>query len=1838
MAEFKLDRFKYNWKGSWQAGTEYKRDDIVRVNGKSYVCVLTHTSSGTFGQDLNAILPDSNPPQPQPRWIVMTSGKSFIGAWSDGVSYNLGDLVVYYGSLWLCTGNHVSNNFADDSNNWEVFTKSIQFVGNWQADTTYGHGALVRYNGIVYKCIIAHQSGSILEDNAADWEMFFNGILYQGVWQTETEYRPNDLVKYGGSTFRCTTTHTTEENFNEDNFVMEFPGFQHDGVWSPETVYNEGDVVTYGGYQYFATANNTDIEPSGTSNDSTNPWIILSKSYNFQGQWDIDGVYKTGDIVQRGGYLYLAMRDIAGAQDDGSSLDYLDPETWELLVIGKKFAGNWQSNRLFSIGEVVYHLGSAYVCNFEHVSSNENFPGDNGNIYNYWDLLLQSGQPGGLHDKGDLLTYGLSREIVGDGSTLGDTRVPIGTSGQVLSVTEDLEVFWRTRLNDSDVVFVSAYTGVDDDTYGVSLSRPFKTIRYAAEYVEDNFQPGRPVKIFISTGRYEEIGPISVNAGCAVVGDELRSTTVVATPPIVEYQNDYQYVDDYIDHFYTFLFDLLNGNPITPTEGNTEPQVLDVPRPDLNVANKVVELSEVWKQYVTFRVEDGEVNPEIVGTSEATTNTFQANGSTSLELNIKFIASEILAYLRVTYPTIDWNMTRIKSDVKSLIRGIYKDLRLSESNHYTILSARRYANAVLGSQNDDLFYMRDTTGLRNMTTDGLTGSLNPPGVFDLYQRPTGGSCVSLDPGWGPDDESVWISKRSPYIQGVTNIGDRCVGMKVDGSLHNGGNKSMTANDFTQVLSDGIGAWISNNGRAELVSVFTYYCQVGYFAEDGGVIRATNGNNSYGSFGSIADGNDPTESPQVCTLNNRNNEAQVETAFSGGTTDEIIIFEYSNTGEHYTSASAEIVGAGNNASVRYSDFRDNAIFNARLINTTGSGQAGGSNYLVRQGSAQITPDSTSTIRLSNSDATQFEEEIAGMRILITSGRGVGQYGYIQAFNPVTRDVTVYKDSDDTAGWDHLIPGTPIVPDFDSTAQYRIEPRITVSHPGFSATSYAFNTERTFVDMTYGNITRSFVAISGQTGSGETAGLEPSPATFDIVRNGSVFEVTLNDSGIGYAVQDTITISGDLVGETSPENDITITVTEVTDDSTNSIADFTFLGTPGLARFVALAQPNFVYYGEDGEEWDEVTLPFTGDLKKVVAGNNNFVAIPRNQNRIAYSNTAEGWTTRSLPVSSNWSDAVYGNDKFVIVSSNTDDVVYSTDGLNWSATQIPEDTEGDSTVSSWSAVTYGFGKYIAVSNNDRSVAVSNNGITWERLDNVLPDPGIGNTYDFIGLEYGNNRIVALDSSGIILYSLDGEVWYEGTTIPNIDEDRGPDTGIVTLEFTFTQLKYSQGVFFAISNTDNEGTPVNRCITTEDGIKLYDRNLDASQRWTALSFANLNGTPTWVALASSATVQGVNHIVTGAQAKLRADVFQGKFETVKIWDPGSGYTSVPTYTVTDTQFVSEVEFDLRLGDGSLGQPDFINRGIGYRTNSTRVTITGDGYADIIPEANTITLSGCITVPGPGVQIRIDGVLDELTEDPDDLKLFSGVIIEDLGDDGSGNQTRLVKFTISPGLENEYNLEHGRTVFLRSRYSQARITGHDFLDIGTGNFEETNYPEVYAGGNFFTAAPENEVLEINGGRVFYVSSDQDGNFRTGELFSVQQATGIVTISAEFFELDGLSELSLGGVRLGGSGAVVREFSTDPAFSEDSNNVVPTQRAIASFLADRLSVGGENLETNDIRAGRVQVGSEENRIENSADFYINIPVPVILDGVDEFGNRTNVSGTIISQMLYFRNVNDTVQ
>ena len=201
------------------------------------------------------------------------------------------------------------------------------------------------------------------------------------------------------------------------------------------------------------------------------------------------------------------------------------------------------------------------------------------------------------------------------------------------------------------------------------------------------------------------------------------------------------------------------------------------------------------------------------------------------------------------------------------------------------------------------------TGIRNMSLSGLTGTLGPVNQYGT-KRPTGGAFVTLNPGSGPSDAAAWITTKSCYVQNVSTFGTGCIGLKVDGDLHNGGNKSIVANDFTQVIDNGIGFWVNGEGKAELVSVFTYYCHIGYLATDGGKARATNGNNSYGDFGSVAEGVTPTETPITAKFNNRTQEAQVDAVYNDE--NEIFAFAYDHAGQDYSSANITISGSGEGA--------------------------------------------------------------------------------------------------------------------------------------------------------------------------------------------------------------------------------------------------------------------------------------------------------------------------------------------------------------------------------------------------------------------------------------------------------------------------------------------------------------------------------------------------------------------------------------------------------------------------------------------------------------------------------------------------------------------------------------------------------------------------------------------------------------------------------------------------------------------------------------------------------------------------------------------------------------
>jgi len=140
------------------------------------------------------------------------------------------------------------------------------------------------------------------------------------------------------------------------------------------------------------------------------------------------------------------------------------------------------------------------------------------------------------------------------------------------------------------------------------------------------------------------------------------------------------------------------------------------------------------------------------------------------------------------------------------------------------------------------------------------------------------------------------------------------------------------------------------------------------------------------------------------------------------------------------------------------------------------------------------------------------------------------------------------------------------------------------------------------------------------------------------------------------------------------------------------------------------------------------------------------------------------------------------------------------------------------------------------------------------------------------------------------------------------------------------------------------------------------------------------------------------------------------------------------------------------------------------------------------------------------------------------------------------------------------GAAAQITTRISTCRVTAHDLLDIGTGGYNTTNYPYQIYGNPYQKADQTKEVLEETVGRVFYVTTDQNGIFRVGRFFTVDQGTGTVTFSASIAlsNLDGL------GFK---RGVTVSEFSTDSSMTNDASDTVPTQSAVRGYIDNRLGV-----------------------------------------------------------------------
>ena len=1239
-------------------------------------------------------------------------------------------------------------------------------------------------------------------------------------------------------------------------------------------------------------------------------------------------------------------------------------------------------------------------------------------------------------------------------------------------------------------------------------------------------------------------------------------------------------------------------------------------------------------------------------------------------------------------------------DMTEYVNGWIYDINYL-GNYKSLRSIVSYKNAVSGSIQSDMFYLRNSTGLRNMTVTGLTGTLGTPNIYGT-RRPTAGSYSSLDPGYGPTDYNAWISTRSPYTQNVTLFGTGCVGMKIDSSLHAGGNKSIVANDYTTIISDGIGVWCTgSNALTELVSVFAYYSYAGYLAELGGKMRATNGNNSYGTYGSLAEGVDTYEVPIYASVNNRFTHAQIGLALTDSV-NQIYRLEFTNCGTNYSTASyvGNIGGTGFGATAVGDEFRDGAVFEGRLL-TNGANYASITN--VAQGGTTL------GITLAATDSA-ISAAYVGMRVMVTGGSGVGQQGYFINYNSGTKFGTVAKESfpyttvtgtttssatfagsisgttltvtsvsagtivpgmfvtggtttagtyiianltgsgttastwtvnttqtttgattgtqntltlsratpvyngmpivlssaigglnalttyyaigvlpggttisagalststvaqvlSNTSGqsvlihqpgWDHIVPGTAIASALDLTTAYIIEPRVVFTSPTYTATATT-STSGTWADMAYGDWITTFNSVVSSGGTGNNA-------TFNVVKSGLAYTVSVSGAGTGYTVGDTITILGTNLGGTSANN-VVLTVNNVSSPA-GAIQNFTYEGTGSGGYFVAIPTSGTgTQISANGTTFVAGGALPSASWTAVAYGAGRWVAV---SNGTATANTTDptvSWTTGGLLTNANWSAITYGNGQFMAVASGTATAAYSTNGTSWSNTAaLPANT-------TWTGVAYGNGVYVAIASGGTQAASSSDGLSWATRS--LPTSATWSSVAF-----GDGTFVAVASgSTISAYSKDGITWVQSAQGLPITQN-------------WSEVKYGAGLFVAIAPTTSTAT----IATSDNGYTWYLQSLSTPATWTALAYGNPTRTPQWAFVRTTSLV--ANSVVMGSTTQARVKISNGAVSEVRIVEPGSGYTVAPTMTLIDPNVTAAATWQIRIGNGALASPTFTNRGSQYATATA--SVTGNGYADVYQTGYYVNVYNLPSSPTPGsnVQFALNGTYYKLVA----VNNFLGTDRNSYqGWTAAGGSTPYsARFQISPALTASNTPAHGTLITMRLKYSQVRLTGHDFLSIGTGGTTTTNYP----GTPLQPAIPANETVGNGGGRVFYTSTDQDGNFRVGTLFSVQQATGVASINADAFNLAGLNSLTLGSVALGGSGATITSFSTDQYFTANSDNIVPTQKAIKSYISSQIGGGSSALNVNTLTAGVIYIAG--NSISTTTGVQINVTATMNFTG-----------------------------
>ena len=1072
--------------------------------------------------------------------------------------------------------------------------------------------------------------------------------------------------------------------------------------------------------------------------------------------------------------------------------------------------------------------------------------------------------------------------------------------------------------------------------------------------------------------------------------------------------------------------------------------------------------------------------------------------------------------------------------------------------------------------------------------------------------------------------STIIGAKSTIQSGVITYLNNGGGLAIN--IEMGGNKSMLANDFAMINDLGYAIVAKNGGVTEQVSTFSYYCYTHYWASDGGQIRSVAGSNSYGVYALRATGYDVTEKPDAVTL--ANNMMQVARVYKQGsfagemtptvTKQSLSVFITGYDYLPYNISELEIdhsvAGLGITRyevnSVAHTPVTINGQ-NVIQLNLSTAGNGGTSSVglvTALYDGQQVTIRNLQNIKFLGIDnvnptrpstAVQYNDDLASIYRVIA-------YNLVEASGePLPANVAILSTDQSFLYYKFTTDPTQIG-QVDRDAAIAIT---GVSGNSTTATiTYASQGSAPFsIGQT---ITIQDVTPTGYNGQYVVTACSATQVQYANTTTGAVGFV----SGVGLVSQKT---QGSQVGDNK------IAVLQVSTQTTvDQINKGTYLTAwqGRVHRITSYTTPTFIATGVYVSGAGTTTLTINTVAGSILPGQvitgtgftsgqyvisftsgspNSTVVISAAPDStpsgtITFGVTRNGW----LNIDPNPVTNIMGDGTTIpamtyvsktVPASGIKSVVFD---VAWTPSSLPIVDNYYYINSNSNALYNGYHPIINRTSSTQVTVPSTNGLS-------------------VGMVVATASPGAYVPTGTIISSIDSATQFTVTPACWIPSGASVSSTIVAVLSGVVITDSGSGYSVAPQLTVVGGGAVSPAIvscTISNGSISTVTIVSPGYGYTSLPTINVlsgNGVLTPV-LSASATVS------TTASAGVNTNQITVGYDT----DPGVFGTATP---ITITSFTSKTGPAVFFGSitGTTLTVASVTSGtiaIGQAISGTGVTAgtyitAGSGTSWTVSTSQTVGAGTTInatyvvvlafsttTAPTVGAYYVVAGNTNALynglyrvgassttsitlqyTYDPGTWSTATTTTVTKEVTNATSNSLGINKpFSLTSANTLRVGRAAGAGAQITTRISTTRVTGHDLLDIGTGGYSTTNYPYQIYGNPAISANQTQEVYEEGVGRVFYVTTDQNGIFRVGRFFTVDQGTGTVTFSSSIAlsNLDGL------GFK---RGVVVSQFSTDSGMTENAPDIVPVQSAVRGYIDKRLGIdygGGPVVQADLIGSG----------------------------------------------------------